>query len=109
MEKIDRRQAIRAYKEREETGGIYRLVNTASGWEGPLTATTNLQGQVNRLQFAKSTNTPLDHVMRAQFAQYGADAFELRVVEQLEKKPGQSVQEFKEDIMALLALYQEEK
>lgn len=104
----ERKKAIQAYKERKEVGGIYRLVNTQTNWQSPLLATPNLRGLESRLQFAKKTNTCVDPSLQSQWAAYGPDAFALVEVEQLEKKPEQTPQAFREELAELLALHEAE-
>ncbi len=106
-DKKNRRAAIAAYKEkaREEVGGLYRIVNTKNGWQSELIATPNLAGQRNRFQFGKDTNACFDRAAEAQWKEYGAEAFEFVEVEQLAKKPDMSVQEFREELEALLEIW----
>lgn len=104
----ERKKAIRAYKEKEEIGGLFRYVNTVTGWQGPLQGTPNLEGIKNRFQFSKKTNSCFDTALAAEWAKHGADAFELVAVEQLKRKPDQTLPEFREELEALLKLYQEE-
>ena len=105
--KEDRKKALKAFKEREEVGGLYRIRNTQTGWESPLCATPNLGGMRNRLQFAQKTNTNFDTMLKSQWEVYGPHAFSFVVVEELVKKPEQTTAEFREELAALLALHEE--
>lgn len=102
-----RRKAIRAYKEREETGGLYRVVNLQTGWKSPVAATPNLQGQRNKFQFAQRTHTRFEEMLRGEWETYGPEAFAFEEVERLVKKPEMTTKEFREELEALLALHQE--
>lgn len=103
-----RRKAIRAYKEREEVGGLYKYVNTETGWESAVMATPNLEGQQNRLQFAQKTGVPFDNAMREQWNASGPNAMAFVTVEKLAKKPEQTPAEFREELAALLKLWTED-
>lgn len=104
-----RKKALQAYKERDVIGGVYRIVNTQTGWQSPLVATTNLEGHRNRLAFAKKTNTRFDEMLRDEWAKYGPEPFELVAVEQLVKKPEMSQADFIDELDALLALWREKE
>ena len=106
--KQSRREAAKAYKEREIYGGLYRIVNTVTGWTSPLTVTQNLDGKMNSFQFGVRTNSCFDPSLQGQWAAYGPAAFELVVLERLKKKPGQDSRAFREELQALLALWREE-
>ncbi len=103
--KAARREAVKAYKERKEVGGLYRIVSTKSGWQGPLMGTPNLEGARNRFEFGKKTGACFDSSAAAQWAQDGPEAFEFVEVERLEKKPEQSSGEFREEIAAMLEMW----
>ncbi len=107
--KQDRRQIIRAYKESDQIGGIFQIVNTKTGWKSGLQSTVNLQGQKNRLQFAKETNCCFDRLIEEQWKQYGGDAFVFQEIETLKKKPDQTGKEFGADLAELLALWKEKE
>lgn len=105
----ERKKAIQAYKERKEVGGLYRIINTQTGWKSELAATVNMQGSKNRLEFSKKTNACFDKLMEAEWKQCGPEAFEFVEVEILEKKPEQSTVEFREELADLLTLWQEKE
>lgn len=112
-QKQDRRAAIRAYKEMEDIGGIFRFVNTKTGWKSAPQATPNLKGQKSRLEFAKSniaqalpTDPFMEKDLQAQWKEYGGECFEIEVLETLKRQPEQSTKEFREDLAELLSLYQ---
>jgi hypothetical protein len=58
--KPDRRAIIRAYKEMDDIGGVYRYVNTKTGWKSAPQATPNLKGQKSKLEFAKAMKIEKD-------------------------------------------------
>ena len=107
MHNEDRKEILARCKEQDQiqTGGLYRIRNTATGWKSEIFSTPNIGGQRSRMQFAKNTNMPLLPALNAQWAEHGAAAFELEELELLQKKPTQSLQEFREDLEALLELW----
>ncbi|MDL2234836.1 GIY-YIG nuclease family protein [Christensenellaceae bacterium OttesenSCG-928-L17] len=107
MNPNERKAAARAYKEQATVGGLYRIHNTKTGWKSAILATPNMQGQRNKLAFSKKTNAVFDPSFQAQWTQYGADAFELEELELLKQKPDQSTKEFREDLAALLELWEQ--
>ncbi len=107
-DKASRREAVKAYKERQEVGGLYRIVNGKTGWKGPVLATQNLVGVRNRFEFGKKTGACFDSGVAEQWAKEGSADLEFLEVERLERKPEQSSREFREELSALLALWKEE-
>ncbi len=104
-DKASRRDAVKAYKERQEVGGLYRIVNAKTGWKGPVVATPNLAGIRNRFEFGKKTGACFDSSVAEQWAKEGGTDLEFLEVERLERKPEQSPEDFKEELSALLALW----
>lgn len=100
-----RRRAKQAYKEQASRGGLYRIKNTATGWESVLLATVNLAGQKNKLHFAQKTGTVFTGIPEEAWKSQPCEAFAFVEVEALEQKPDQTVKEFREDLAALLELW----
>lgn len=95
-----RRDASKAYKERKLVGGIYTITNTVNG-KYILGHAANLESVRNRFQFAVTTGSTVDPRARSDWAEFGAQAFRLDVLEELEQRPDQSEAEFKADLQAL--------
>lgn len=106
-EKKNRREAAKAYKERQPVGALYRIVNTATGWQSKLMVTPNLEGKMNSFRFGVNTNCCFDPCIQEQWNAYGPGAFALEVVERLTKKPELDGPAFREELAALLALWEE--
>lgn len=106
QDRANRRAASRAYKEREDVGGVFRIVHRPSGWQTPLLCTPNLEGERNKLQFSKRVDTPARMELQAVWGSLDREGFELIELERLTRKPEQSASEFKEDLEALLELWQ---
>ncbi len=96
----DRKTASRAYKERKVVGGVYTITNTMNG-KYVVGHTANLDGIRNRFQFAVTTGSAVDPRMRADWAQFGAQAFRLDILEELEQRSDQSTADFAADLEAL--------
>lgn len=112
--KPDRRAMIRAYKEMDDIGGVYRYINTQTGWKSAPQATPNLKGQKSKLEFAKVMNIGqdasdpfMDRELRDQYREYGCESIELEILETLKRQPEQTTKEFREDLAQLLSLWQE--
>lgn len=106
MKPSNRKEAIQAYKERLETGAVFRYIHKAEGWQGPLLMTPNLQGKINMLSFSKKTNSCPESSLSAQWNRFAVDGFELHVVETLDRKPEQTSADFRDELDTLLALWQ---
>ena len=105
--KTEKRRAITAaYKERRQLGGVYRIVNTKNGRYMLLSA-ANLQGAKNRFAFSKNTNFCQMLKMKADWDAYGAEAFELEVLEELKMGKEQTDQEFTEDLKVLQQMWED--
>lgn len=107
QDRASRRAASRAYKAQEDVGGIFRIAHRPSGWQTPLLWTPNLEGERNKLRFGKRVDTPVLTELRAVWGSLDKDGFELIELEELRRKPDQSVAEFRDDLKALLELWRE--
>ncbi len=81
-------------------GGVYTITNTANG--------RYLMGHVadigslrNRFQFAVTTGSAVDPRLRNDWATFGAAAFRLDILEELQQKADQSQAEFMDDLKTL--------
>lgn len=108
-DKSDRREMVRAYKERVEVGGLYRIVNTVTGFTGPVAVTPNLRGIKNRLAFSRHTKTCFDQALSDIWEETRGEGFEIEEIERLERKPEQTAAEFAKELKALLDLYLEKE
>ncbi len=101
-----RKQAIAAYKEKKDVGGLFRIVHE-NGWQGPVLATPNLAGMQNRLAFAKKTGGCFDMKLREVWDRFPAEGFSLVELERLEGREGQTAAEFRAELGELLALWRD--
>jgi hypothetical protein len=98
---VDQRRAIsKAYKDRKLRGGVYTISNTHNG-RYLIGHAADLASVRNRFQFAITTDSTVDPRVRNDWDEYGAAAFTLCVLEELEQAPGQSQADFLEDLKTL--------
>ncbi|MBO0480930.1 GIY-YIG nuclease family protein [Candidatus Enterococcus courvalinii] len=104
---MDKKEMKMAYREREQIGGIYKISNTKSGtfW---LDYAQDVLKVENRFEFMKKMNQPFSLIIAAEWKADGKDAFSFKIIETMKKKPEQSENEFKKDLIELLELKKEE-
>lgn len=97
---------ISAYKQRRVVGGVYDICCQATGrhW---VKGDVDLAGAKNRFAFSAATGSCVAPAMAADWAEQGAGSFRFRVLEELEKKEGQSDREFRQDVETLEELWRE--
>ena len=108
MEKSNRRDRIREYKERKLTGGVLKITNQQTG-RYLLLGETNLQGSKNRFAFSVATNTCIHAKLREDWNRYGPESFSIEILEEIEQKDGQTADQFREDIQILTDLWREKE
>ncbi len=94
------------YKERTITGGVFAIRNTVNN-RLLLDATTDLQGSKNRFDFTKMTGSGLHLKIQKDWTAQKGEGFVFEVLEELEKDPVQTQQEFEADIQVLKELWGE--
>jgi hypothetical protein len=85
MDKLSRREAIRDYKERKVTPGIFavRCAGTGEAWVG---VSRNLGQQKNGIWFGLRQGNHQNRAMQAAWTAHGEASFTLEAVEALETK-----------------------
>lgn len=78
----DRKDLIRAYKERRKPAGIYRITNTVNG-KVLLGSSLNLDGVLNGQRFRLDMGSHRNAALQAEWKSYGAAAFVLDIVEEV--------------------------
>ncbi len=106
MSAPSRKELLRAYKERRQTGGVYVIRNTATG-RVLLQSAPNLSGGRHRFEFALKTNSCVHHALEADWKKYGAGVFAFEPLETLEQGETQTNAAFLEDLKTLEALWDE--
>lgn len=103
--KVNRRREIsKAYKERKLCGGVYTITNTQNG-KYLIGHAADLASVRNRFQFAITSGSAVDPRLRKDWGEFGAAAFTLEVLEELEQKPEQSQADFLDDLKTLEQLW----
>ena len=95
-----KRDATKVYKERKLIGGVYTITNTMNG-KYLIGYAADLASARNRFQFAVTTGSTIDPRVRGDWATFGAQAFRLDVLEELEQGPEQTQPQFMDDLKAL--------
>lgn len=105
-----RRKELRAqYKQTHTEAGVYRIVNTRNN-KSLLGSSLNLPSVRNKLDFARSTNSPgaLDWRLRKDISEFGIEAFSLEVLEILETRPEMTSADIRKDLAVLEELWREQ-
>lgn len=102
---IDRKAALRAYKENPPPAGVFRIANTRTG-RVLLGSSRNVAGRLNRHRFDLQRGRHADRELQADWNRHGADAFEFALLDPLEPRdePGYDPGR---DLAALEALWRE--
>lgn len=104
---MDRRKELKArYKARKVVGGVYRIVNSENG-RFYLHSTGNIDAARNWFKMCLDLGTCEHPHLREDWKKYGAGAFSLEELDLLEKGETQTDAEFKNDIAALYAMWDE--
>lgn len=107
MGKSQRQKALlSAYKERPVVGGVCALRNTVTGRVFLLPA-PDPRTQRNRFDFSVSTDTCIFAALLPDWKAHGGASFTFEVLEELEKQPDRTDKQFRQDLDALTALWQE--
>ncbi|HEX7101628.1 MAG TPA: GIY-YIG nuclease family protein [Nitrolancea sp.] len=104
-----RRELKSNYKETHREASVYALRNQSNG-KVLIGSTLNLASMRNKLEFARSTNSPgaLDLRLRHDIETFGIDAFELEILDSFQPSPEKSDAEIRKELEALEELYREE-
>ena len=94
------------YREQKITGGIICVKNTQNG-RLLIESTPDIQGSVNRFEFAKKTGSCVSMKLQKDWIPANAPPFVIEVLEELEKGPAQTDAEFKADLLALKEMWLE--
>lgn len=102
MSKQDRRDAVRADKERPARRGVFsvRCTPTDQVW---VSASPNLDGQQNSLFFQLRLGTHRNHALQAAWIEHGESAFAFEVLEELKQENGASDYAVRADLKDLEA------
>jgi len=104
--KYSRKESLERYKEREVTGGLYAIRNTANN-KLLLGVSADLRGSGNRFEFSRQTGSCVEIKLQSDWDKYGGAGFVFEVLEELKRGDTQTTKEFKEDLDLLKALWLE--
>lgn len=99
-----RKTLINEYKERKRRGCVYLVTNSQSG-KYLIGHSANVESERNKFQFASMTGTAFHPRLRKDWKESGAQAFTLKILEELEQKPDQEQEAFMDDLQALEQLW----
>lgn len=105
----DRRKQLKSeYRGSAAEAGVYLIVNERTN-RGLLGSTRNLASLRNRIEFAKTTNSPsaLDGRLAADVREFGIQAFSLKVLDSFEPETTLSAAQIQLELSALEDLWRE--
>ncbi|HPS44113.1 MAG TPA: GIY-YIG nuclease family protein [Treponemataceae bacterium] len=105
-EKRSKKELLRAFKAEREVGGVYAIKNRETG-RALIQTTTTISKAKGILSFAKLTGSCVHPLIADDWKAYGPDAFELEILETLDRKDEESDAEFAEEVRALGELWSE--
>lgn len=95
-----RREISKQYKARKLRGGVYTITNTVNG-KYLIDTAPDLASLRNRFQFSVTIGSAVHPKLRNDWEEFGAHAFRLDVLEELEQGPDQTHAAFLEDLKTL--------
>ncbi len=107
-DKARRKELVAQYRQTHPEAGVYRIVNREYG-KTLLASMSNLASSRNKLDFARSPNTPsvLDQRLSKDIRELGMEAFTQEVLEVLETTPEMTPAQIRDDLAALETLWRE--
>lgn len=106
MNKQSKKELKEQYKNREIIGGVYRVICQGSGKQF-LRSTEDIKGSKNRFIFSIATNSCPDMSMLKEWNEFGPNAFDFEILEEIVKKETQTDSEFSEDTHFLFETWKE--
>ncbi|MBC2016965.1 GIY-YIG nuclease family protein [Listeria seeligeri] len=108
MNKNNRKELIRAYKEKAPDAGVYRFISRESG-KFLIDNTMDLKGIANKLAFGVKigTGNMLPPEMAKEAKQYGIETIDFEILEKVDIKPEMTKADIKEENDLLLSLWLE--
>ena len=106
MNPQNKKDLVNAYKQRKQVGGIYAVTNTKTG-KALVLATADVGGIQKRYEFNELMGGCFHPKLLKDAKTYGNDAFQLTVLEEIERKDTQSDRDFKDDLDTLLEMWLE--
>lgn len=101
-----KKQISMEYKDRQIVGGVYAIKNTVNG-KYFISSACNISSPKNQFQFAVKTDSCVKPLLSDDWNNYGSQSFIFEVLEELEKKAGQTQKEFLKDLKTLEEMWYE--
>ncbi|MBC1482248.1 GIY-YIG nuclease family protein [Listeria sp. FSL L7-1485] len=110
MNKENRKELIRAYKEKAPDAGVYRFICRESG-KYLIDNTMDLKGIANKLAFGVKigAGNMLPPEMAKEAKQFGIASIDFEILEKVDIKPEMTKEDIKEENDVLLSLWLERK
>lgn len=105
-EKRSKKELLRAFKAEREVGGVYAIKNRETG-RALIQTTTTISKAKGILSFAKLTGSCVHPLLADDWKACGPDAFELEILETLDRKDEETDAEFADEVHALGELWAE--
>ena len=99
-----RKELLKEYKERKAVGGVYRIVNEASG-KYVIDHSANIKSIQNHFQFAQKMGGPMHMKLKKDWEEQGGQTFKLEILEEVEQRDDQTPAQFLEELKTLEGLY----
>jgi hypothetical protein len=97
---MNRKEIIKEYKEKKQTGAVYKITNTVNG-KYLIDHSPNLRSVHSHFQFALNVGNAFDLKLKKDWKEFGGEAFKLEILEELEQREDQSQAEFMEELKTL--------
>ncbi len=100
---MDRKEAIRKYKDSPPPAGVFRVRNTVSG-KSLVGSSKNLPAVLNRERFQLQHGSHPDRGLQKDWNELGAEAFQFEILDQLEPSSDPAA-DLTEDLKTLLQMW----
>ncbi len=104
--KDNRKKLAQEYKNRKVIGGVYRIVNIQNG-RYLLDCAPELRSRQNAFDFMVSSGVCFDYKLKQDWSSFGSQAFVFEILETVEKKAGQSQEEYIDNLLLLEQIWNE--
>lgn len=104
---MDRKEELKElYRNRDVIGGVCKITNMITK-KFLLLATTEVRIDQSKFEFGKLTYTCFYKAIEEDFKKYGPEAFVFEILEEMDKSPQVSDQEFGKEIEILFGIWSE--
>ncbi len=100
MDKQRKKEIITEYKQKKNTGGVYRIYNKKTG-KSFIKGDADLEAVENRFLFSQKINSAFTIVMATDWAEYGPDSFAMEIMEETKIGSEESPRAFRDRLKKL--------